>query len=154
MFSAQESKLYLLHWQADSLPLSHQGNPPSNLWATEQHNTNTSIRPLISSTQKWPLFYSIPLCKLWKPYSTNTAFPSSYCLFLNTFPAEVYFFSKLCSWKTLRGLQQLLWEAASNLSWAFITCFVFSALVFAPETHFLCHRFTKLHFSLLPKCTP
>ena len=68
--------------------------------------TNTSIRPLVSSIQKWPLFYSIPLCKLWKPYSANIAFTSSYCSFLTTFPSEVYFFSKLCSWKTLRGLQQ------------------------------------------------
>ena len=27
IFLDQGSNLYLLHWQADSLPLSHQGNP-------------------------------------------------------------------------------------------------------------------------------
>ena len=27
IFLDQESNLYLLHWPADSLPLSHQGNP-------------------------------------------------------------------------------------------------------------------------------
>jgi len=27
IFPTQESKPHLLHWQADSLPLSHQGSP-------------------------------------------------------------------------------------------------------------------------------
>ena len=35
IFFTQESNPHLLHWQADSLPLSHQGSPQVLLYASD-----------------------------------------------------------------------------------------------------------------------
>ena len=43
IFPTQGSNLHLLHWQADSLPLNHQGSPKCYLASADSHSIYTQI---------------------------------------------------------------------------------------------------------------
>ena len=53
--SSQGLNLCLLHWQADSLPLSHPGNPPGWLYISQASDLNQSFlwRALVLFCGRW-----------------------------------------------------------------------------------------------------
>ena len=62
IFLTQELNLHLLHWQADSFPLSHQGSQSMVIWA---YNFQAPWFILISVN------YSDLLCQASFPYSSS-----------------------------------------------------------------------------------
>ena len=50
IFPTQESNLHLLHWQVDSLPLSHLGSPLPFLAAHSKQHKNFKTSPFIPSS--------------------------------------------------------------------------------------------------------
>ena len=73
IFADQGLNLCLLHWQADSLPLSHQGSPSGKLWfwVDEQNlsffclilGTFFVIKIIYTSLNKWRCFIFYYPCK-------------------------------------------------------------------------------------------
>ena len=59
IFPAQWSNLSLLHWQADSLPLSHPGSPQK--WA-DTFTWNVILCLQVSTILPSPILLAVPLC--------------------------------------------------------------------------------------------
>ena len=51
IFQDQGSNLYLLHWQADSSPLSHEGSPHTVFYPIKCCQERTEIKPKLSCHQ-------------------------------------------------------------------------------------------------------
>ena len=64
IFLAQGSNLHLLHWQADSLPLSHQQSPPyvfsSVQFSSVPQSYPTLCDPMNCSTPGLPVHHQLP----------------------------------------------------------------------------------------------
>ena len=89
-FQTQELNLNLLHWQADSLLLSHQGNPKATilqLKTNKRKKNNPKERKLIL---KYPCFF------LAEPQGLWSALPFPVFLWLLTWSASKSSFSGFC----------------------------------------------------------
>ena len=68
IFPDQGSNLDLLHWQADSLPLSHQGSPVALLYTTD---LNLSARPGVANIPSRQFLGSLASVAVARPAGPN-----------------------------------------------------------------------------------
>ena len=79
VFSDQGSNPCLLHWQADSLPLSHQGSPTQKLVGSSICNRDkaraASVKWWDEVSRSYPLSFPLPLTVQPQPLPTKAASP-------------------------------------------------------------------------------
>ena len=125
IFPIQGSSLGLLHWQADSLPLSHQGSPPKRMpryclqvgfaiWLAEGTRFELTFHKF--QREDTDIFLSTPGMLPLVPFGlsserTSLSYERSFLLFLNHRKTFRYFFSVL----TLNSPTQAQTKAFSKM---------------------------------------
>ena len=100
IFPIQQSNLYLLHWQADSLPLSHLGSPCRWIWANKCRVANNGKCP----TGKFPA--KILMLSSFSSYYKQVTFSWSHlCPF-----SSLTFLHRLSLFCCLRRPPELCWS--------------------------------------------